>query len=513
MAFAQSPAAPQPPSLIDDVRFTPSQIQTATAYGIDTATWAIDPELVQDLPNKASATWAPNWPSPDANAEHLRIPYRIKTEDFSEAEYNVIKDSLNQLSGYLNGCIEFFDDTFKQSYESKYILVRNTNEAGVYEGGCWSLVGFSNPVTYQNLNLGAGCVSNAVVQHEFLHALGFLHEQSRPDRDDHIEILWDNILPEMHSQFWKMPDHEWDPNLKEHYDVKSVLHYEGWAFLTPEAAEAGNSTIVYKGTNDRFLNAPPAASASDIQQVLRRNPDYCQARTDLIYCDGPSGNWTEGDQYYFDFQACDGFENCNNGNDEAFEVCGDLGCGKKMQVSGLRGDIDGIYEFYNVAHNNNRPVYQRNDGMFMYSWTGNGNWHFNHELDSGSTGAWAPGDRCPTFKDWFVWDNENWTIVPNGLVEEYFDGSGEESGGESGDGSGDDDDNEDDLTDEKLCANNTVPVVSGKRGKILREGDNSFILRVNHPMSEESDASLVVVFSRFFCGADFLSQLNNGDIM
>lgn len=45
----------------------------------------------------------------------------------------------------------------------------------------------------QNLSIGAGCDTKAVVEHELLHALGFYHEQSRSDRDDYVKIWWDQI--------------------------------------------------------------------------------------------------------------------------------------------------------------------------------------------------------------------------------------------------------------------------------------------------------------------------------
>lgn len=47
----------------------------------------------------------------------------------------------------------------------------------------------------QNLSIGQGCDYKAIVEHEILHALGFYHEQSRTDRDDYVNIWWDEILP------------------------------------------------------------------------------------------------------------------------------------------------------------------------------------------------------------------------------------------------------------------------------------------------------------------------------
>ena len=69
-----------------------------------------------------------------------------------------------------------------------------TNYVRIYSGsGCSSSVGKQVALGPQNLSLGPGCLVNAIVAHEFLHALGFWHEQSRPDRDEHVTVMYDNI--------------------------------------------------------------------------------------------------------------------------------------------------------------------------------------------------------------------------------------------------------------------------------------------------------------------------------
>lgn len=57
---------------------------------------------------------------------------------------------------------------------------------------CFSSVG-NRKVGKQRLSIGTNCDRIATIEHEFLHALGFWHEQSRADRDDYVEIMWDRI--------------------------------------------------------------------------------------------------------------------------------------------------------------------------------------------------------------------------------------------------------------------------------------------------------------------------------
>ena len=59
---------------------------------------------------------------------------------------------------------------------------------------CWSYLGRAKTSGSQDLSIDrSGCISQDVIIHEFLHAVGFAHEHKRPDRDQFITINWGNI--------------------------------------------------------------------------------------------------------------------------------------------------------------------------------------------------------------------------------------------------------------------------------------------------------------------------------
>ncbi|XP_009707751.1 PREDICTED: meprin A subunit beta, partial [Cariama cristata] len=103
------------------------------------------------------------------------------------------------------------------------------NYISVFKGsGCWSSVG-NRQEGLQQLSIGANCDRIGTIQHEFLHALGFWHEQSRSDRDDYVSIMWDRIQPGKGHNFNKYDDKTSD-SLNVPYDYTSVMHYSQNAF-------------------------------------------------------------------------------------------------------------------------------------------------------------------------------------------------------------------------------------------------------------------------------------------
>ena len=104
--------------------------------------------------------------------------------------------------------------------------------------GCWSYVGELTHWKSQGLNLQSpGCDSLGISIHELLHALGQMHEQSRPDRETYVSVNFAKIQAGMESNFQVQADDD----IARPYDMLSLMHYDATAFSTD-----GSATITPK---------------------------------------------------------------------------------------------------------------------------------------------------------------------------------------------------------------------------------------------------------------------------
>jgi hypothetical protein len=143
-----------------------------------------------------------------------------------------IEDSIFMFGfdGNLYRAIDFLNTNTRVKFkprtnETEYIYVNymSTMELGFAGGSSW--VGKKGG--RQALNLSSS--NYRTILHELLHAIGFWHEQSRPDRDSFVEIQWNNIESEDSKHNFQIESGT--PNGA--YDYLSIMHYFSSSFAKP----------------------------------------------------------------------------------------------------------------------------------------------------------------------------------------------------------------------------------------------------------------------------------------
>ena len=109
-----------------------------------------------------------------------------------------------------------------------------------------------------------GCNSVGIAEHEIGHAIGFWHEQSRPDRDSYVEPVNKNIIPKERKNF--MVRYKVD-SLGVGYDYGSIMHYSRYDFSTGGPTLKVINDSEYESQGSPTLGQRNGLSARDIQQV------------------------------------------------------------------------------------------------------------------------------------------------------------------------------------------------------------------------------------------------------
>jgi hypothetical protein len=149
----------------------------------------------------------------------------------------------------IEGRIQFVEDVDSESQD--YILVVNDEEVSSSFSG---KIGGEQPIKLQK-----DSESRRTLLHEIGHALGLSHEQSRCDRDDHIRVLYKNILDVKLDNFKKRCNNNSDFLT---YNIHSIMHYSFDAF-----SKNGKPTLQFKSDPLLRWEQPSTPHTSDFLTV------------------------------------------------------------------------------------------------------------------------------------------------------------------------------------------------------------------------------------------------------
>merc|ERR1712180_466405 len=261
------PTSPKEVFQLDDMLLTEEQVPLALR-----ATFGL-PEVPSDEMKFETA---------GRRDERYRWPERTLNYDLSQVvdpeNKTLIINTLNQLQNKFDGCVKFREAS-------------TGNRVVVVDGdGCYSSVGFNKYFERQDLSLSSReCMYPAVIEHEFMHAIGVQHTHSRPDRDNYVTIIEENIQANATHNFtdnFEKLDKEEYNTFGLPYDYLSVMHYSGTLFSNGK----GKTILTKDSSMQDVIGRAQGVSEGDIELVKRMYK--CNGKTEppTTVTSGPSSS-------------------------------------------------------------------------------------------------------------------------------------------------------------------------------------------------------------------------------
>uniref|UniRef100_A0A0N5C2U0 Zinc metalloproteinase n=1 Tax=Strongyloides papillosus TaxID=174720 RepID=A0A0N5C2U0_STREA len=318
----------------------------------------------------------------------LTIPYTFD----NHVKKELIREALNKLQN--ETCLSFkeYSDFIPQGQAGlKYI----------YGQGCYSNVGRAHQDKHQIISIGKGCELISTIQHETMHALGFVHEQSRDDRNRYLKVYLENVKPGTEENFIKLGSKK-AKRYDIPYDYGSAMHYSSYAFTKNKEPTMLPLNPVYKKT----LGSKSEATFLDIKLL---NKHYCSNKC--------SSRITCTNNGYQDPNSCERCK-CLKGftGRDCSEIEKDISCGDQElfaddnnKTLNIKGKKDCVYHIRSKDENKNvsivvgkvniYPTY----GLFCYA--GN-RLEVKFESDKTKSGAFVCSKTGETFES-----EDNYAII------------------------------------------------------------------------------------------------------
>ena len=178
------------------------------------------------------------------------IPYVI---DDSIQNYEIVMDAI----GYLN--LQTNMTLVEREDQENFVLITHGDQ------DCYSYAGMIGGK--QEIFLNPKCGVREIL-HEFMHTIGFFHEQNREDRDQYIKVLWENIDEDNHPQFKKLPN-DFIGLVGRPFDFESIMLYSSFTFsLSPQ------EPAMLTTSEELIPEVQSLLSEEDIKRVNLAYPKY-----------------------------------------------------------------------------------------------------------------------------------------------------------------------------------------------------------------------------------------------
>uniref|UniRef100_A0A8C4RC23 Metalloendopeptidase n=1 Tax=Erpetoichthys calabaricus TaxID=27687 RepID=A0A8C4RC23_ERPCA len=225
----------------------------------------LEGDILKEVSRHALSAVFKKWPK---TGKCVYVPYVLSTQ-YNEDQRKILYEAFENFARVT--CIRFK----KQEDETDFLFIAPVS-------GCYSYIGRSGGS--QLVSLDSTCIrlGPGVAQHELMHALGFYHEQTRPDRDSYVKVLFDNIDAVFADNFQIR-----EGNMQGiPYDYASIMHYSSKAFT-----KNGEPTMVPFPNSNIAIGQRKAFSDNDILRInLFYNCDISQlgAACESYSFDNPS---------------------------------------------------------------------------------------------------------------------------------------------------------------------------------------------------------------------------------